>query len=937
MGHTGKQIKVGSLFFFLCMFFLLNPPGISAWVSTDGTMGPATHLSGPDYQISHDIGLLSGKNLFHSFEEFSIAQGESATFTGPADIANVISRVTGGEVSSIDGLLRSEVGTADFYFINPAGVMFGPNAQVDVPAAFHVSTADELRFENGETFSAVNPGSSSLSLSTPESFGFLSPQPAPVYLNGSYLIFQPGTNVSVSAGSISMTGTDSSMALLMSEEGTIRMTAVGDSGAEVPVNEESLTGPNGNIDMDGAALVTWGNGGGEINLNAGDITLNSSRIHCDNTGGLDATAGISIYAENLDVIGSAISSDVEGQGDSAQIRINAKETISILNGGNIRSNVFYGTGNAGGIELSAKQLVIDGGGQKWTAIDSYFDIITGISSEVYYDTPGNSGPIDIQVSGDVSIQNYGGISSSTLGDGNAGSVIIEADAMLMNGSSTISSKVGLGSWGYGGVIQVEIKEMLEMTEGANISTGTQGYSIDDTDGIGDAGTILVHAGDLRMEGGDFWSSYIASDTMYALGSAKNVDVVVDGTLELYNGAYISSSSKWAQGNAGCVSVRASNLRMDGMNNMLTRIFADTLGELGGTDLKSNAGQVDVTVENTLEIYNKAAISSTANTAGNSGGVNISATKLKIDGLDSKISSSSYFSGFVGDISIMADHVSILNGGSVSISHYGTLTPEGMEAFQKGKLSIDTHSLLLKDGSDISASSSHNSPASDIFLTISDSMVVEGTTLFSILENIEIQKTSRISTKANTGDGGNITIDSPTTLLRDGQITTSSMTGSGGDISLASDVLVLDTGFIQANAEEGALGGDIFINADAVVASGDNLLVGGKEPQSFEPGSGRNIIQAAAPGGEQGSIEVTAPELDIAASLVRAEADFSRPSDLATDPCSASGGQGINSLVLEGRGGMPLLAEDLLDIPWNTTRFERLLKSADQEYGREDQR
>jgi len=292
MCDSGKLIRRRGLVFFLCVCgLLLKPPSASSGVSTDGTLGPAINLTGPAYEIPHDLGALSGKNLFHSFEKFSIANGESAIFTGPADIANVISRVTGGEISSIDGLLRSEVGTADFYFINPSGVVFGENAQVDVPAAFHVTTADEIRFENGYVFNAVNPASSSLSLSPPKSFGFLSPQPASISLNGSYLEFKPGSAISMSGGNLSMAGTNSSMALLKSDEGTIRLTAVGNSGSEIPVNAGIVTGLTGNIDMDGGALVTWGNGGGIINLNAGDVAVNFSRIHCDNNGGLDAGGG----------------------------------------------------------------------------------------------------------------------------------------------------------------------------------------------------------------------------------------------------------------------------------------------------------------------------------------------------------------------------------------------------------------------------------------------------------------------------------------------------------------------------------------------------------------------------------------------------------------------------------------------------------------------
>lgn len=123
----------------LFLLFLLSS-AVSAQIATDGSVGPALELTGPAYQIGHDLGSRVGDNLFHSFQRFNIQSGESATFTGPDSISSVISRVTGGEFSTINGLLRSEVGQADFYFLNLAGVLFGPNAQIDLPAAFHVAT-----------------------------------------------------------------------------------------------------------------------------------------------------------------------------------------------------------------------------------------------------------------------------------------------------------------------------------------------------------------------------------------------------------------------------------------------------------------------------------------------------------------------------------------------------------------------------------------------------------------------------------------------------------------------------------------------------------------------------------------------------------------------------------------------------------------------------
>ena len=126
----------------------------SAQIITDGTVGAQVTLNGIDVDIVETLGTRSGDNLFHSFETFNIQADGTVTFTGASDINNVISRVTGGEVSNIDGVLRSEVGSANFFFINPAGVAFGEGGSVDVPASFHLSTAEELRFVDGTVLSA---------------------------------------------------------------------------------------------------------------------------------------------------------------------------------------------------------------------------------------------------------------------------------------------------------------------------------------------------------------------------------------------------------------------------------------------------------------------------------------------------------------------------------------------------------------------------------------------------------------------------------------------------------------------------------------------------------------------------------------------------------------------------------------------------------------
>src|SRR3954466_11456243 len=91
---------------------LLAAGPVQAQIVTDGSVGPKVSLRGGEIEIGANLGSRPGDNLFHSFETFGIATGQSATFTGPGAIKNVISRVTGGEVSHIDGKLASKVGQA---------------------------------------------------------------------------------------------------------------------------------------------------------------------------------------------------------------------------------------------------------------------------------------------------------------------------------------------------------------------------------------------------------------------------------------------------------------------------------------------------------------------------------------------------------------------------------------------------------------------------------------------------------------------------------------------------------------------------------------------------------------------------------------------------------------------------------------------------------
>ncbi|HYZ31313.1 MAG TPA: filamentous hemagglutinin N-terminal domain-containing protein, partial [Crenalkalicoccus sp.] len=133
-------------------------PAAAQRIATDGSLGPAQALSGPAYAIGAGLGRQVGGNLFHSFARFGLATGESATFSGPASVTNIVGRVTGGQASGIDGTLRSTIAGANLVLVNPAGIVFGPNARLDVSGSFHASSADLVRLQDGGRFQATNPG-----------------------------------------------------------------------------------------------------------------------------------------------------------------------------------------------------------------------------------------------------------------------------------------------------------------------------------------------------------------------------------------------------------------------------------------------------------------------------------------------------------------------------------------------------------------------------------------------------------------------------------------------------------------------------------------------------------------------------------------------------------------------------------------------------------
>src|SRR5688572_29189882 len=169
----------------IVLLTLIASGALAGTVVHDGSLGPGKTLQGPNYTILPGDGRQVGGNLFHSFSKLNLAAGESAIFTGPTSVHNVLARVTDGTRSEIDGTLRCSIPGANLFFMNPAGMVFGPNSAIDIDGAFVATTADVINLGDGGRFAGDTVAENSvLTSADPSAFGFLKTKPASIVLAG---------------------------------------------------------------------------------------------------------------------------------------------------------------------------------------------------------------------------------------------------------------------------------------------------------------------------------------------------------------------------------------------------------------------------------------------------------------------------------------------------------------------------------------------------------------------------------------------------------------------------------------------------------------------------------------------------------------------------------------------------------------------------------
>ncbi len=628
-----------TIFISLSSLFLISNPA-TAQLIPDNTLGRDNSRIVPTRNSNRDNiagGATRGANLFHSFQEFNVNPGREVYFNNPAGVRNILTRVTGGNVSNILGTLGVD-GNANLYLINPNGIFFGNDAKLDIRGSFVGTTADGIKLGTNDFYSATNPSNSKL----------LSVQPGALFTNAirnssrtitnqGNLQVEPNQNITLSADGINNNGS------LIAPSGNIILEAInGDIVTNIVDTSDAL------------------NGGGDIFLSAaGNMTIN----RLINASGLDFTI------------------DNSGNFQFSPEMINNSGNVTLLAGNNItfnaESNLIADGIFGGAIAIkSGNNLTVNNG---TIASDSAGNII------------GKGGDITIEANAISLVHTVDfsscckGISSQTIGAANAGNIKIDTLSFRLNGA-VISTSTG-GS-GQGGNIDITA-ESIELTDTNNVNITFGIFSI--TQAEGNAGNITIKTNSLHLNEAGISTSTLGS------GQGGNIDITAE-SIELIakdeSRVLIAAQTEAGNaGNAGNITIKTNSLRVDG-----AAISSSTFGSGRAGNISITAKEIEVIGVFLPDNFLTGGIVSETVGVGNSGDIFINTgSLLLING--GRISTSAFTgsSGNSGAIIIFADNIKLQNSSLIGISNGGIGASSNI-IINANALNLDSGSILAESNS-----------------------------------------------------------------------------------------------------------------------------------------------------------------------------------------------------------------------------------------------
>jgi filamentous hemagglutinin family protein len=655
-----------------------------AQIILDGTLGhpgeiTATPHSGGKFNFAIEAGLgqQHGPNLFHSFSQFDLNSEQIATFSGPDSIKNVISRITSGKPSTIDGTISSTIPEADFYFLNPSGLLLSKHARLNITGSFFTSTADTLYLGETDQFNATHPEKSVLSSAPPQAFGFLTHTPQPIHIQGSTLLLQQANkSLAFIGGSLDLDGTDSPNNVELFAMGQINLISLASQGEvtltpasidvtpETPggvitINKLDISRPNvGNILIHGGHLTFKNNlvfktrnqgEQGTITLRADEIEINNAFIS-NNTYGVGESGKIEIKANNLTLSEGSIidGSAVVGVGKGSALVFNIKDTLTIAGSRIVSYSAPMSVGQSANIEITAHRVIFKNKAEMSNLNASlgesgYIRIVADelvmTASEIFGNTfsplkqPDKMAAVEI-IADKITLENGARISNGTFGLKKGGDIILKATEKLMisggtvfGGSASLEPDAGKASTIYLQAPQITLTKQSIVNSSALAS---------------DAGEVNIQSNQLVIEKG----STIQTLTL-GTGKGGSVNITTDTLIISGNQADITGIASLSTeeisnaGDAGEIKIKANIIKMK------DKAFISTIAQ--------NASGGDITIETPTLIHLQQGniLTNVKGGEGNGGNITIKAPTFII--LDGAQIISQAKRGFGGDITIKADH------------------------------------------------------------------------------------------------------------------------------------------------------------------------------------------------------------------------------------------------------------------------------------------
>ena len=892
-----------------------------AEITVDGSFGgPSGPLDKVDnnYQITENLGQVRGSNLFHSFGQFGLNTGESATFTGASPIRNILSRVTGGSASQIDGTIRSTYPEANLYLMNPAGIMFGQNAKLDVKGSFHATTADYIELSDGVRFNAVPVPGSVLSSAPPEAFGFLGNNYAPISVRESELEVPAGSTLSLIGGDVDIIRSHDEPNTIVAPAGRVNIASVASPGKVAPRSDDLQMAGFGQLgrlslqtpEAEGPFVVidTAGDPGGSVYIRSGHFTMQDASI-------TSSTQGV------RDHPGTGVDVHVTGE-----MRLDRAEIASSS----------FGEGRAGNLKIAAGRLELVG--DPLAVSDATpSGIVTDIGSRAF--AAGDAGDLEVTTE-ELIIRNNAFINNNTLGAGTGGDISITSGSLQVrgeDGAAYVSTLSGNGGTGDGGNLEVTADNILlqrrvgftglttqvsssglgnagdihinagrlDVLDGAEIATAV-------FNGPGDAGDLMITADTFLVNGVDSNgnSASISSSVFFnqngsTIGSGGNIRITARDLQVADKGRITTSNSSNGPGDAGTIDIDTQMLAISGGGFLSSAI--QNFGTGGAGDINIDAQEVRVAGPSPENWYT-GIFTAASVAAGGAGAVNISADNLQLlDG--ALINTRTFGPGAGGTVSLSAKEV-LMQGrdpltGEGALIDARTLPFPGFEDYATGRggdVQIHAGQLALRDGGEITTASSSAGDGGDVMLDVTRVSLEEGASISArststgdagsirIIadDNVKVLGDASVTTAADFSGGGKINIAAGDLLYLLRSRVTSSVadgSGNGGDITIDPEFVVLNDSRILANAV-GGNGGNITIATDHFVSSADSL------------------VEASSRLGIDGNINILSPDEEISNDLAELPAAYLDAAGLLRERCTARRFTGRSSFVVGGRRGLP---------------------------------